>query len=137
MPHSRRARLAARLRAVRTASSPSGSDFARRLGWQQSRVSKLETGSQLPSEDDIRAWVAAAGADADTEVDLLDMLSAARVEYVAWRDTFRRSGGCGQADADRGLPAGHDARLGPDRRVRPRALGAPVRADGRGWCHRG
>ncbi len=95
-PHSCRARLAARLRAVRAAASPSGNQFARQLGWQQSRVSKLETGAPLPTDDDVRAWVAAAGADSDTEADLLNMLAGVRVEYATWRDTFRRSGAAGK-----------------------------------------
>lgn len=95
-PSSRRARLAARLRALRAARFQSGNKFAEHLGWQQSRVSKLETGTQLPTDDDIRTWVAAAGADADTEADLLDMLAGTRVEYATWRDTFRRSGAAGK-----------------------------------------
>jgi transcriptional regulator with XRE-family HTH domain len=96
-PSPRRARLAARLRAVRAARFASGNRFARELGWQQSRVSKLETGTQLPTEDDIRAWVVAAGTDSDTEGELLDMLSATRVEYATWRATFRgRYGAAGK-----------------------------------------
>ncbi|MGH3811564.1 MAG: helix-turn-helix domain-containing protein [Pseudonocardiaceae bacterium] len=91
-PSSHRARLAARLRAVRAARFPSGNQFAKHIGWQQSRVSKLETGTQLPTDDDIRDWVAAAGADPDTEAELLDMLAGTRVVYATWRDTFRRTG---------------------------------------------
>jgi hypothetical protein len=32
------------------------------LGWQQSKVSKIETRKQLTSEDDIAAWAGAVGA---------------------------------------------------------------------------
>ncbi|MGQ0773017.1 MAG: helix-turn-helix domain-containing protein [Pseudonocardiales bacterium] len=56
-PH--RVRLAARLRELRTATGLSGNRFAAHIGWDQSRVSKLETGAQLPTDEDLRTWVAA------------------------------------------------------------------------------
>lgn len=87
-----RARLAARLREVRAAAFRSGNAFARRLGWVQSRVSKLETGSQLPTEDDIRDWVAGSQAGPEIEAELLGLLAAARVEYVNARDVQRGRG---------------------------------------------
>ena len=39
-----------------------GARLAGMLGWQQSKVSKIETRKQLPSEDDITAWAGAVGA---------------------------------------------------------------------------
>jgi hypothetical protein len=92
-PHPRRARLAARLRAVRAAAFPSGLQFSRHLGWAQSRVSKLETGMQFPTPGDIHAWVSGAGAGEAVEAELLELLAAARVEYNAVRDLARRGGG--------------------------------------------
>lgn len=89
----RRARLAARLKMVRAAAAPSGNQFAAVLGWQQSRVSKLETGKQLPTEADIHTWVTAAGADPVVEQDLLGLLAGARIEYVTHRDESRVEGG--------------------------------------------
>jgi hypothetical protein len=65
------------------------------LGWQQSKVSKIETRKQLPSEDDIAAWVGAVGATPETASDLLAMLRGARVEYAAWKDACRESGAGG------------------------------------------
>jgi hypothetical protein len=97
----RRARLAARLREVRAAAFPSGNAFAAAIGWVQSRVSKLETGSQLPTEEDIRAWVATAGADNPVAEELLALLSDARVEYVNARDV-QRSGGLADRQAHLG-----------------------------------
>ncbi|MGH3997806.1 MAG: helix-turn-helix domain-containing protein, partial [Pseudonocardiaceae bacterium] len=44
-----RARLGDRLRELRAARFRSGAAMARHLDWQQTRVSKLELGSQLPS----------------------------------------------------------------------------------------
>ena len=89
----RRARLAARLKAIRTGAAPSGGEFARIIGWQQPRVSKLETGKQLPTETDIRAWVAAAGASESVAAELLGLLAAARIEYVTHKDESRIDGG--------------------------------------------
>lgn len=43
-----RLKLAASLRAVREGTGQSGTRFAQRLGWQQSRVSRLETGKIFP-----------------------------------------------------------------------------------------
>lgn len=91
-----RARLAIRLRELRAATGLSGNRFAAdRIDWAQSRVSRLETGTQLPTEDDIHQWVQAAGAGSETVAELLDLLERARIEYVTWRDTYRRVGGAG------------------------------------------
>ncbi len=92
----RRARLAARLRTLRAAAAPSGNQFATLIGWQQSRVSKLETGKQLPTEADIRAWVAATGSSKSVETELLGLLAAARIEYVTHHDESRVEGGLAQ-----------------------------------------
>ncbi|MFK0225889.1 Scr1 family TA system antitoxin-like transcriptional regulator [Streptomyces sp. NPDC090303] len=54
-----RATLGARLRELR--GPVSGREFATRLGWTQSKVSKLETGRQTAAAADVRAWAAAAG----------------------------------------------------------------------------
>ena len=62
-------------------------------------MSKIETRKQLPSEDDITAWVRAVGAAPETASDLLAMLRGARVEDTAWKDAYRDSGPGGvQAD---------------------------------------
>jgi len=94
-----RRRLAAALKALRAGAYPSGAQLAAHLGWAQSKVSRIETGKQRPSEDDINAWVAATGAAPETAADLLAMSRTARVEYVAWMDAYRESGADGvQAD---------------------------------------
>jgi len=85
-----RARLAEALRAMREATGLSGVAFAQRLGWQQSRLSKLETGRQFPGADDIAAWAAAAGAD---PAPLLDQLGRAKAEHATWAEQYRRAGG--------------------------------------------
>ncbi|MDT3398641.1 helix-turn-helix transcriptional regulator [Streptomyces sp. B1866] len=60
-----RAALGARLRELRV-SAPggqrlTGSLLAERLGWPQSKVSKLENGRQTPTAEDLRAWAKATG----------------------------------------------------------------------------
>lgn len=92
-PSSPRARLARRLRELRAAAYPSGNAFAPVIGWQQSRVSKIERGAQLPTEHDITQWVQAANSDSDTEGQLHEMLAAARIEYATHRDIAQRGGG--------------------------------------------
>ncbi|MGH3593242.1 MAG: Scr1 family TA system antitoxin-like transcriptional regulator [Pseudonocardiaceae bacterium] len=89
-----RVRLATRLRELRVGTGLSGNRFAtERIEWPQSRVSRLETGTQLPTEDDIRIWVHATGASGETATELLELLSRARVEYATWRETYHRAGG--------------------------------------------
>ncbi|MFG2717234.1 helix-turn-helix domain-containing protein [Streptomyces sp. NPDC048416] len=51
-----RAALGARLRELRTQRGLTGRELARELGWPQSKVSKLETGRQTATADDLRAW---------------------------------------------------------------------------------
>lgn len=84
-----RARLGDRLRELRAAKFRSGAALARHLDWQQTRVSKLELGSQLPSEDDLDAWVAATGAGPDIRTELGELLTQARIEHRAWGEDYR------------------------------------------------
>lgn len=46
----RRGGLANRLRVARIETGISGAAFARALGWQQSKVSRLETGVTVPAQ---------------------------------------------------------------------------------------
>jgi transcriptional regulator with XRE-family HTH domain len=94
-----RRRLAEALKQLRIGAGLSGARLAELLSWQQSKVSKIETRKQLPAEEDIAAWVGAAGGSSETANALLVMLRGARVEYAAWRDAYRESGADGvQAD---------------------------------------
>ncbi|MFF8993253.1 helix-turn-helix domain-containing protein [Streptomyces sp. NPDC014983] len=38
-----------------------GTELAQRLGWRQSKISKLENGRQTPTDEDLRAWAEATG----------------------------------------------------------------------------
>lgn len=97
-----RRRLAEALKALRAGAGLSGTRLADMLGWGaagQSKVSKIETRKQLPDEADIAAWADVTGASRETAGELITMLRAARVEYVAWKDAFREAGADGvQAD---------------------------------------
>jgi transcriptional regulator with XRE-family HTH domain len=95
----RRRDLAGALRELRVATGLSGSEFARRLGWIQSRVSKLETAKQFPVEADLEAWADAAAA-AGQLPRLLDLLAAARAEYATWQETYRAAGGAANRQGD-------------------------------------
>jgi transcriptional regulator with XRE-family HTH domain len=88
-----RARLGARLRALRALRFRSGSEFARALGWQQTKVSKIERGVQLPQSSELELWVRETGADPDVLAELVNLLAAARVEYRSWGDAWQTSGG--------------------------------------------
>lgn len=85
--------LANRLREVRAAAYPSGNAFAPVIGWPQTRVSKIERGAQMPTEDDIAQWIRATGAGEETERDLLERLAAARIEYATHKEIARSGGG--------------------------------------------
>ncbi|MGH3929225.1 MAG: helix-turn-helix domain-containing protein [Pseudonocardiaceae bacterium] len=98
-PH--RARLAARLKALRATAGVSGNRFAQQLGWPQPRVSKLETGKQIPTTDDLRAWVTATGATQEQASELAELLSATRIEYATWRGVQRTVGGLAGRHAER------------------------------------
>ena len=98
-PH--RARLATRLRALRAAAGLSGNRLAHHLGWPPPRVSKLETGKQIPTEDDLDAWLTATGAGNEQATELAGLLSAARIEYATWRGVQRTAGGLASRHAER------------------------------------
>jgi transcriptional regulator with XRE-family HTH domain len=79
--------LTERLRQLRRSTGDTGTQFADRLGagWGQPKVSKIETGKQLPTRTDLQAWAAAT--DADT-AELLELLDRARIEYATFRERY-------------------------------------------------
>lgn len=94
-----RRRLAETLKALRAGAGLSGARLSEMLGWQQSKVSKIETLKQLPTEEDLVAWAQATSAPEDAVADMLAGLRRARVEYATWRDAYRSAGAAGaQAD---------------------------------------
>lgn len=92
--HARTA-LSERLRQVRRAANLTGADLARALGagWGQPKVSKIESGKQLPTEDEVSAWAAETAADVG---ELLALLKRAQHEHISFQDTFEQPGGPAQ-----------------------------------------
>jgi transcriptional regulator with XRE-family HTH domain len=89
--------LAARLRTARTRAGLQGKDLAERLGWAASKVSRIENGRQMPSRDDIAAWVAVCGIDEDEASELYDLASAAASIHLDWKRRLRRGQAAVQA----------------------------------------
>lgn len=58
---SAREALGARLNELRAGVGLNGKDFAERLGWQPSKVSRLQNGRQTATPDDLEAWAVACG----------------------------------------------------------------------------
>ena len=84
--------LGARMRAVREQAGMSGLELARALGagWRQPKVSKIESGTQVPTEDEIVAWATAVGTDPEP---LLRLRHKAAAEYGPFRDRIAGAGG--------------------------------------------
>ena len=93
MPNSferRREALGERLRELRVAAGyEQGKDFARVLGWNAPKVSKIENGRQTASMEDVETWLTAVGAPADVADELRAMHAAVLDAYVTWKDKVR------------------------------------------------
>lgn len=76
--------LADRLKEMCRDAGLDGKTLAEQCGWHPSKVSRILTAKASPSEDDIRAWCAACGAQAQTP-DLVASLRAVEGMYVEWR----------------------------------------------------
>jgi transcriptional regulator with XRE-family HTH domain len=82
--------LAARLRALRVQAGLSGKALADANSWAQSKVSRIETGQQLPSPEDIRAWARTCAADDEIVRELLGQVQEARIAHATFRGRMRR-----------------------------------------------
>jgi hypothetical protein len=89
-----------------------GTSLGQHVGWGQSKVSKIETGRQLATEEDIRHWCHAVGAPAATLEELLALREHATVEFATWRDEYRAPGGAGVRQADIGVLEARATRIG-------------------------
>lgn len=70
----------------------SGLQLARALGpgWRQPKVSRIESGLQLPTEAEITAWATAVGTD---PAPLIALRGKASAEYGPWRERIAGAGG--------------------------------------------
>lgn len=80
--------LGLRLREIRKDRGLTGRELAAATGWHFTRVSKLEHGTQAPSNEDIRLWCAACSAE-DQTTDLIAQARAIESMYVEFRRRTR------------------------------------------------
>lgn len=90
--------LAERLRTARKQSGMTQQELATALQWVPSKISKIESGRQLPTESDIMAWAGAIGADETDIQSWLSMLDQARAQHQAWADQLRAGQAAVQMD---------------------------------------
>lgn len=88
--------VAERLRALRSRSGLSHRQLATALSWPPSKLSKLETGKQMPTVDDLEAFAAAVGAKADEAADLVGQLDGIERLRLDWAGRSAKA----QADHD-------------------------------------
>ena len=89
-PSRDRARLAAALRELRLQSRLSTYELAVRLGWSQSKVSKMERGSTAADPDDVAEWARSTGADAGVAADLATQAELAANQMQSWQAVHGR-----------------------------------------------
>lgn len=82
--------LATRLSGLRATARLSGKELAETLGWQQSKVSRIERGQQLPSVADVEAWAGVCRADDETTRQMLDQLGQAETVRIQFRRRMAR-----------------------------------------------
>jgi transcriptional regulator with XRE-family HTH domain len=70
------------------------------LGWQRTKISKIENGRQMPTAADITAWTATCG-QPEAEAELLDMLATVRAVHRQHQHQLRGGHAATQADLDR------------------------------------
>lgn len=83
------------MRAARREAGLTGTAIAEKLNhpgqpWSQSKVSKIEAGRQMPTEEEVRAWADAVGADPSR---LMTIQERANWEYSVFRDAFEEEDG--------------------------------------------
>ncbi|RZB18258.1 XRE family transcriptional regulator [Streptomyces sp. F001] len=79
-----RAALAARLRELRLDAGITGKELARRCGWSVAKSSRIENAVTPPSDEDIRSWCTACGAEGQA-ADLIAANRQADSMYVQWK----------------------------------------------------
>jgi transcriptional regulator with XRE-family HTH domain len=82
-------RLLSILRGLRAGARLTTYQLAERLGWSQSRVTRIENGIIQASAEDADAWAEATGADPGTREDLAALAYSAWNEVRSWRASHR------------------------------------------------
>ncbi|MFF9566916.1 helix-turn-helix domain-containing protein [Streptomyces sp. NPDC014685] len=73
------------LKELRRDSNLSAVELARHCGWHKTKVSKIEHGTQIPTEDDIRRWATACAAEGQ----IPELIAVSREIELMWTD-YRR-----------------------------------------------
>ncbi|MEU6252408.1 helix-turn-helix transcriptional regulator [Streptomyces sp. NPDC047043] len=88
-----RAAIASRLDEIRRDAGLTGLELANQCGWHKSKSSRIAAAKTAPSDEDIRAWCRACGAE-DQAADLIAASRTAESMYAHWaqihRDGMRR-----------------------------------------------
>lgn len=82
-------RLISILRGLRVGAGLTTYQLAERLGWSQSRVTRIENGIIRAGADDTDAWAEATGADSGTRETLASLAYSAWNEVRSWRVSHR------------------------------------------------
>jgi len=69
-------------------------------GWGQPKISKVESGRQMLTEDEVRDWAEVTGSDVDV---LLALHERARKEFETFRDSYPAEGGAAAHQAAYGV----------------------------------
>ena len=77
--------LGIQLKELRRDNHISGVELARRCGWHKTKVSKIEHGTQSPTEDDIRRWATACA----VEGQIPELIAVSREIEQMWTDYKR------------------------------------------------
>lgn len=80
--------IGVRLRDLRRDAGLTGRSLAQRCGWPPSKVSKLEYGRQVPSEQDVRDWCVACGLTSEIP-DLVTAVRSVEAQLVDLRRALR------------------------------------------------
>src|SRR5439155_13154410 len=73
----------------RRAAGLTGTRLAHDHGWTQSKVSKIETGRQMPTDEDVVAWARTCKADHPSTEALLALLHEAQGIHREWKQQVR------------------------------------------------
>lgn len=77
--------IADQLKNLRRSANLTGAALGVKVGWSQAKVSKLETGRQKPTPDDLKVWVEATIDDPSTLRKLIEQLDEADAAHSAWQ----------------------------------------------------
>ncbi|MEO6087248.1 MAG: Scr1 family TA system antitoxin-like transcriptional regulator, partial [Umezawaea sp.] len=84
-PDKNRLEFADELRHLRVTAGLSGKQFAGKVGWHPSKVSKIENGKQDATDSDVATWLEAVDAPESVARQMRDRLREIRIEANAWK----------------------------------------------------